>query len=219
MTDRTALRAPAIPPLRGESLVTKIPDEHPARVAAPQAPVDCIFGTAVLSTTRMLAVFYWAQSRGHNKPLILLDFTCEPLTAESWQITKLRLGDLLTERRTRTPRPLGLWVEGEALMQQAFYSDIDARLIPPHLGRPEAWHPICQAAAGHLASGSIGYTPRAQAALDARPFLNAAGVFAGPRSEDPLIPAFLYGIIIGLDEVLARDPHPRPPVRGRGQGS
>jgi hypothetical protein len=33
-----------------------------------------------------------------------------------------------------------------------------------------------------------------------------------------MVPAFLFGIVVGLDEVLSRDPHPKPPKRARGQG-
>lgn len=191
------------------------PRREPEPIARP-TPIDCIYASAVLSTTRLLATFYWGRSLGQfNKPLILLEFAVNPLDDFSWRRCKLKLDELNVSRRVRSPVPLGLWIEGEALAVQALYSGIEARPLPPHLSKNEAWHPICQSVAGLLAQGQLGYTAAAAEQMDARPFLDAAGVFAGPRTEDPTIAAFLFGAVLGLDEVLARDPHPKPPVKSR----
>jgi hypothetical protein len=173
-------------------------------------PVDVVYGTAVLSTNRLLALFYWGRSAGSRKPLILLDFDVSPLTRESWGGASLVLASLLSDRRVHSGAHLGLWVEGESLAARAGAVVPDCRPIPVHLTRPEAWHPICQSAASILAEGLVGYTQEAADAMDKRPFLTAAGVYAGPRTEDPTIAAFLYGVVLGLDPILAEDPHPKP---------
>lgn len=190
-------------------------ERSPVLTVPPRLPVDAVYATAVLGSSRLLARFYWGRSNGFNKPLILLDFVVEPLVSRSWATTRERLDALTHERSARLGRPLGLWVEGESLAAQARDAGIDTRPVPPHLVRDEAWHSMVQSAAAQLSQDQVGYTARAKAAMEARPFLNSAGVAAGPRTDDPTVPAFLYGIVIGLDEVLARDPHPRPPAKAR----
>lgn len=177
------------------------------------SPVDVVFATAVLSRTRLLAVFYWARSNGHNRPLILLDFAVEPLDDMSWRRVKVRLDDLNLERRARAGRPLGLWIEGESLAQQASGAGIQARPIPAHLLKPAVWHSICQSTSAFLVRGEVAQTSLAVAAMARRPFLDAAGVYVGPRPDDPTVAAFLFGIVIALDQTLARDPKPTPPKR------
>lgn len=175
-------------------------------------PVDTVYATAVLSPTRSLAVFYWGRAEGYGKPLLLLDFTVAPLDDQSWRGVSERL-TAVAQTRTVRKAVIGLFVEGEALAAQARGIGLNARPVPAHLTKPEMWHSMCQAVAAHMSAGSLGYTQSAAAMMDARPFLDAAGVASGSRDDDPLVPAFLYGVVIGLDPVLARDPHPKPPVR------
>ena len=190
-------------PMPGATVVESSP------VVPFRLPVDAVYATAVLSPTQMLACFFWGRSIGYREPLLLLDFSCTLLEAQSWAMIQRTLTELNMLRRARTGHALGMWIEGEALAHQAMHAGIDARQIPPHLTRDEAWHPICQSVAALMAGGSVDYTPRAQEAMEARPFPNTSG----PRTDDPLVPAFLYGVVLGLDEVLARDPHPKMPVR------
>lgn len=185
------------------------------KAQGPSAPVDTIFASAVLSTTRLLAVFYWARSVGHNKPLLLLDFDVEPLSAQSWNVVRLKLDNLVVERKVRYG-VAGMWVEGESLAVQAFNAGIATKHIPHYLTKVELWHTMCQSAASFLSAGDVGYTHRAAESMQQRPFLNASGVYAGPRTDDPTVAAFLFGIILGLDEVLAKDPHPKPITRMGG---
>lgn len=186
-------------------------------------PVDCVYATAVLSVDSQLAVFHWAQSRGHGDPLILLDFSCGPLHRESWTVIGDEMERHRVEQRSRAPRPLGLWVEGDVLAVQAFHAGIDARPLPDHVTTAEAWPSLCHSAQSLLASGAVVYGRRARASLESHPFLTPSGVAATrhrtsatsreQNTQSALVSAFVYGIVAGLDEVLARDPHPKPPVR------
>lgn len=183
-------------------------------ISALVAPVDAVYATAVLSITRSIAVFYWARSRGHNRPLILLDFTVGPFAPDTWWSIGETLGRFHVERRARYHTPLGLWIEGEALAAQAFIGGgLDARMIPEYLTKDAIWHSMCQSVAAMLATDQLAMIEQAKASLDRRPFLNAAGVYAGPRTDDPTVAAFMYGIILGLDVVLSKDPHRKPPVK------
>ena len=146
-------------------------------------------------------------------PLILLDFSRAPLEAGSWMAIQENLVRMSADRRSRHGRPLGLWIEGQSLVMQAFAAGIDARQVPDHLIRPELWHSVCQSVAVILTSGQVAQTAHADAQMERMPFLNAAGVYAGPRTDDPMVPAYLYGVVLGVDEVLARDPKPKMPTR------
>lgn len=161
----------------------------------------------------MLGTHFFARSDGHNKPLILLSYEVEPLQADSWTRIYGRMLTYTKTRRARLGRPLPIWIEGETLAMQALSRMVNARMIPLHLTRDEMWHPICQSVSAILSQGMVGYTSEAAALMDDRPFLNAAGVYAGPKTDDPTIAAFLYGVVLGLDEVLAKDPHAKMPVR------
>lgn len=175
-------------------------------------PVDAVFATAVLSVTRMLAAFYWGRSaHGAGVPLILLDFEVAPQVAGSWPGVAERLAALHSDRRARTPAPLGVFVESEILVPHVLAAGAVPHLVPAHLSSADGWHVLCQSASGQLAQDQVGYTAAAQAAMQVRPFLSAAGVMAGPRTDDPTVAAFLYGVVLALDEAAARDPKRRAP--------
>lgn len=195
-----------------------MPDQEPVPVTSEPAPrripSDGVFATAVLSPTRLLAVFYWARYTYYGKPLVLCDYAVGPLRADSWSNAASVLTDLVKERHSRLREPLGLYVETDLLSAQIASYGLLARVIPPWLSSPDAWHQIVQSAAGLLASGNIGYTKRANERMLSRPFLSEAGVAAGPRApDDPTTAAFLYGIIIALDQAASRNPKPKQLVR------
>ncbi len=185
----------------------------PPRVE-PYLPVDGVYATAVLSPLRLLATFYWGRSQFFSKPLILLDFDVGPLAADSWKIVESRLRGLSIERRARYGN-LGCYVEGDHLVQHATAAGMPARCVPGHLVTDEMWNVVCQSAAGSLTRGEVGYTAAASEKMDERPFLDALGVHAGPRPDDPTVAAFLFGVVVGLDPVMARDPKARPPKASR----
>lgn len=186
----------------------------PIAVSAPKRiPCDGVFATAIISPTRILAVFYWARYMHYGKPLVLCDYDVDPLDASSWKTIENRLKYFLVERKSRLNRPTGVFVETELIASQAMASGLAAQSIPPWLVVADAWNQIMQSAATILAKGDVGYTLTAREKMETRPFLNEAGVVVGPRPEDPTIAAFLFGVILALDPAAARDPHPKPPAR------
>ncbi len=189
-------------------------DVLPPRAEPIRMPVDGVYATAVLSPLRLLAVFYWGRSQYFNKPLILLDFEVSPLVVNSWQRVEVRLGELTTERRARYGN-LGCYVEGDHLVQHAQASGMPARSMPGHMVTDDMWNVVCQSAAGSLTRGELGYTQAASDKMDERPFIDALGVHVGPRPADPTVAAFLFGMVIGLDPVMARDPNAKPPKQSR----
>ena len=178
----------------------------------PYLPVDTVYATAILSPVRTLAQFYWARSASFGKPLILLDFDTGPLTASSWKEVASRLTMFEETRRARFGA-LGVYIENEILVAQADASGATPHLIPSHISADTSWQMVCQSAASFLARGDIGYLQSASDKMDKHPFLNASGVYAGPRTDEPTVPAFLYGIVLGLDEAAARDPKAKAPAR------
>lgn len=186
---------------------------HRQPVAQRSIPCDCVFATAVLGPTRVLATCYWARFRSYGKPLVLVRYDRGPLTADSWGEAAEALARIATEWRSRLPIPMGLFVETDVLVKLAEAAGVVAKAVPRHLVEAESWQPICQSASGHLAAGEVGYTRAASDEMDRRPFLDEAGTYAGPRTDEPATPAFLYGVVLGLDEVLARDPKPRKVTR------
>ena len=186
--------------------------------SVPPPPVDAVYATAVLSPTRLLSSFYWARTQHFGQPLILLDFEVEPLVKDSWDQLSDKLTVLTKERRARIGRPVGAFVESEILVERVRASGGRPHLIPGWLSSNDGWHALCQSAAGFLSRGDVGYTMNAKSRMDARPFLNAAGAYAGPRTDDPTVPSFLYGVVLGLDEAAARNPNPKPPKRASRGG-
>lgn len=185
----------------------------PPEVPPPPPPVDGVFATAVLSPTRVLAVFYWGRSmHGINRPLILFDFEVEPLVAATWTRVGGRLKSLTAERRARYG-DLGVFVEGEHLAQLVADAGLRVQRVPAWLVTQDAWHAITQASATHMVAREVVYTDAAKASMASHPFLNASGVAAGPRGDDPTVTAFLYGVVLALDEALSHDPKPKKMVR------
>lgn len=182
-----------------------------------QLPADAVYAVAILSPTRLLATTYWARYESAGpKPLVLCDYEVGPLTRDSWRDAAARLNEVRIERKSRLAYPLGFFVENETIALKAQETTaIDARPIAPWLLTDEIWSTLCQSAALFLSNKDVGFLPDAQAKMAKRPFLNEAGVATGPRPDDPTFPAFLFGVVIGLDEIAARDPKPKPPRAAR----
>ena len=182
-----------------------------------QLPADAVYATAILSPTRLLATMYWARYEAAGpKPLVLCDYDVGPLAATSWRDAAQKLDDVRVERKSRLNYPLGFFVENDTIALKAQETTaIDARPIPSWLLTDEIWSTLCQSASLFLANKDIGFLAPAAERMTKRPFLNEAGVATGPRPEDPTFPAFLFGVVIGLDEIAARDPKPKPPRAAR----
>jgi hypothetical protein len=167
-----------------------------------------------MSQTRLLATFFWARYQMVGKPLVLLDFEVAPLDRRSWMRAADRLRTAVRETKSRTPVPLGMFVENHIVAAQVKAdAGLDGHVLPDWITANEAWATVCQSCAVSLVRKEVGVTKVAAQRMEQRPFLNEAGVYAGPRMEDPTVPAFLYGVLVGLDQTAAKDPKPRPIAR------
>jgi hypothetical protein len=196
-----------------------IPSDGVGVVAVPplpsptkRAPSDGVYATAILSPARLLAVFYWARYIHYGKPLVLCDYDVAPLDENSWQRIADQLEMWRVARLSRS-RFAFLFVESELIAVQVAALGINVRVIPDWLTMQDAWPQLAQSVAAALNRRDVGYLEQASERMDKRPFLNEAGVVAGPRGDDPLVPAFLYGVVLALDEAAARNPKPKQPIR------
>lgn len=216
-------------PIQGLSpffVLPRVIDVAPIPVEERLPAADGIYATSILSPTRILATFYWARYRFYGKPLVLCEYEVRPLTATVWLEAAATLNRLCTERRSRFPVPLGHFVETDTIaIQVRERSGVEASPIPPWIIDAKNWTAMCQSAAMMLEGGEVGYTKAAYDQMEARPFLNEASILAGPRdtqntnalqhSNTATVAAFIYGVILGLDENASRDPKPKPPRAAR----
>jgi len=85
---------------------------------------------------------------------------------------------------------------------------VDVRAIPEHLINVAAWGQLWSATAFHVREGLVAVTEAARNKFETSAF-GALTFRGGPRPEnDPTVPAWMYGIVIGLDESSARVPIP-----------
>lgn len=174
---------------------------------------ETIFATVVPDEIGRLCVVYWAKAKDYGHPLTCLDWELADFSAETWPNVAARVDELRTRCKARQPPSVVALVEGETLAHQANARGCVAVPIPAHLSAPDAWQGLATVAASSLASGEVKLTKTAlaKAATD----LNGRSGFAGlprrhpgPRSTDPTVPAWLYGVALGLDAASARPPPP-----------
>jgi hypothetical protein len=187
-------------------------------LARPTVPCDAVYATAVVSGTGQAARFLWARSaHGAGKPLVLLDFAVEYLSAAFWEDLTASLAAARVARRARYGSA-GVYVEGEPIAEQARLGGTPAVPVPDHLTTADYWPRLCASASASMQDGAVGYTAEASAGMDRRPFLD--GFRGGPRDpDDPVVPAFLYGVVVGLDPSAAVPPRPARVTIVRGNRS
>lgn len=155
------------------------------------------------------AVFYWARTRSRPDlpPLALLGFDVGQLVPLFWHNALWQLGEYERERRA-IDGSAGVIVEDVALARAMQKQGLTASPVPEHLTKPEMWEYLCTSAVSSLRSGEVVWTIAAhdKAQTEACPARTFRG---GPRPEgDPTVPAYLYGIVCGLDEHAAIPPQP-----------
>jgi hypothetical protein len=168
---------------------------------------DAIYGTVAADSRGQVAVLYWARSHGYGAPLILLDWDVALLTAARWAVIDGEIGDLVTRCRARGGS-LGLWIENEALAQQANARGCRAKAIPEHLTATDYWDNLSLVAGQYIDDGSVKVTRTVAAKIKVQPFGALPRRVPGPRADDATVPAWLYGIVLGLDEAAANPPEP-----------
>lgn len=124
-----------------------------------------------------------------------------------------RLAELAEERHARVGS-IGVFVEGAYFAKLAEIAGCAATAIPEYLAKAEAWGPMCQAAALHVGLDRVTISQmaseRIESAENPAPFRAALSASFGKRDEDdPTVSAFVLGIVLGLDETLARPAKPK----------
>lgn len=180
-------------------------------------PVDTIYASVVVAPDGRAARFYWSRTgwalptTPNAKPLVLLDFDVDYLGVGYWSDISGRLDQLALEYRARYGVSAAM-IEHTEMAEQARMRGLDvARPIPDHLTTDDYWPRMCSSAWGYMEEGYIARSVCADAAMKARPFLD--GFRAGPRGSenpveptDPTIPAYIYGVVLGLDDAMAIPP-------------
>jgi hypothetical protein len=159
---------------------------------------------------------YWTASAYSGPPLILVDWSRAPFTPTLWREIDDRLVELTIERRARIGS-VGAFVEGIYLAKLGEMSGCAVAPIPEHLMAAKEWPAMCQAAALHVGGDRVTIARAAYERIESSdnpaPFRSAMNASFGPRDEeDPTVPAFVLGIVLGLDETLAR-PAVRKPAK------
>jgi hypothetical protein len=168
---------------------------------------DTVYASVVPDERGQAAILYWARCLTYGQPLTLLDWRVEQLTAGTWAKVEDDLAAVKPRVRYGTS---GMHIEGEALAQQAILRGASAKAIPDHLTKPEYWNNLWLIAGQYVDDGSVKLTRPAALKIRTSP----AGFGAlprrapGPRGDDATVPAWLYGIVLGLDPASAEPPDP-----------
>lgn len=186
----------------------------------PIVVVDGVYAVIVTSErTDDALVTYWARGvNGYGPPLFFMDFESVQLMPQIFDQAQSRLEELALETRSRHS-VLGVWVEGERLTQLVKARGIKAHVILEHLSKPDNWSGLWASAAMFVRDvpPKVAVTPRAAAKFERSAF-RAREFRGGPRPDDDLsVPAWLYGIVLGLDETAKRPPPPARVVLSKGQ--
>lgn len=173
---------------------------------------DTVFAVVVADQRGRVAVLYFARSQHYGTPLVLLDWAVLKLAPPPWVTVEARLAALGARCRPRYGIG-GIYAEGAALAAQAAARGAEARPILEHVAKPDYWASLTLTAAHHLNSGSVRLTRLAldkaeRGKFGALPVLSHEPRNLDPKTEDPTIPAWLYGIALALDEAAASPPEP-----------
>ncbi len=171
---------------------------------------DAVFATIVAGVDGRGAALYWARCQHFGTPLTLLDWELSQLLPSMWDRLEDRIEELKQRCRARYPQMPSI-VEGVVLAQQAESRGVRTEVVPDALTSKEAWESLGLAATFHVREGSVKVTKLTQDKATQTP-LGALNYRGGERTDDPTIPAFLYGIVMSLEET---DAWVRPPVADR----
>jgi hypothetical protein len=159
----------------------------------------------VASTDGRIAILYWSRCAYRYIPLILVDWSCDQLLPSCWAQANDLQHQLAARCRARFG-PSGAWVEGVELAHQAATHGIPARQVPEWIAHKDYWPRLQVAAADFIASSAVRVTDEALAKTRVKPFPALGSYRHQERTDDPLLPAFLYGVVMALDETAAHDP-------------
>jgi hypothetical protein len=178
---------------------------------------DAVYATVAANEDGLAATLRWALSVGYGRPLVLLDWDVAPLRPDTWGAAGSALENDAAQTRARGGS-MGIFVEDPAFAQQALERGVYAQGIPAHIIAPAFWPNLCLLAAHHVDAGDVKLAGPAMRKIvetlpdgrKRRQFAALPRVAPGPRGDDPTVPAWLFGIVLGVDEGAATPP---PPAR------
>ncbi len=176
-----------------------------------------VYATMARDAADGCAVLYWARGLpDYPPPLRLLDWEERQFMPSAFEDVDARLVSLAKERWA-TNGSIGLFVEDPRLAALAKQRGRNVRPIHEHLTQPAAWDQLWTVAAFYIREGSVGVTDVAREKFKSSAF--AALTFSGGErpNDDPTVPAWLYGIVIGLDAASARIPPSAKLTAAKGQ--
>lgn len=173
---------------------------------------DAIYATCVVDDRGQAAVLYWARSRFFGTPLLLLDWMMAQLTPRLWTDARSALDGYVGTCRARHGS-CGVYVEDESLAVQAESLGTRCEAIYEHLTATDRWTSLCLTVSLAARGGMLGICTRALETAKAHPkrdevYDPALNFRGGPRPECPTVPAFVYGVVLGLDPTAATPPRP-----------
>lgn len=174
-----------------------------------QPHVDFCYASAALAGDEA-AIFYWGRTR--HQPtlpeLTLLDFEVTQAVPQVWQDALDRLVEVSRERRARYPH-IGVICEDLALARTLAGRGLRVHPVPDHLAKPDAWEHLWHTAAVYVRARDVAWSAAALERARTTTPCPARTFRGGPRVEgDATTPAYLLGIVLGLDEPSATPPRP-----------
>lgn len=172
---------------------------------------DILFGTVCASAELgMASALRWARCVHYGHPLMLLDWETDKLSPQLWKNTEEGLLDDASKMKVRLGDGPHLWVEGAALAHQALAvleerSLVNSHVIPEHVVSPNSWDMLVLSSAFYMRSGQVKMSQKAFDKTKKQNF-GALSFRGGPRTDDPTIAAFIYGVVLALDPSVSRPP-------------
>jgi hypothetical protein len=165
---------------------------------------SAVYATMCKDAGDECAVLYWMRSLPEDKPaLVLLDWDRRQFVPQVFADADARL-DAFRKDRLAGRGSLGTFVEEPNFAHIAKSRGYHARPIHEHLVAADAWDRLWASVAFYTREGAVGLTETAKS----KPF-SALSFKGGPRpDDDPTVPAWIYGIVLGLDEASGRPPQP-----------
>jgi len=169
---------------------------------------DAVFATVATDDADGAAALIWARGTpGYGPPLALVEWEESQFVPSLFTDLRDRLAEVAKKRRARAGS-IGIWVEDHRLALLARMRGVDVHAIPEHLLGVQAWSGLWSSTAFFVREGLVAVADAARIRFESSAF--AALTFrGGPRPpDDPTVPAWLYGIVLGLDEAASRPPEP-----------
>ncbi|HEV2303166.1 MAG TPA: hypothetical protein VGR91_16485 [Stellaceae bacterium] len=165
---------------------------------------DAVYASSAFAIDGATAAFFWARrcyERDAVLSLMLIEAAINAPIAGFFVGVERRLQELARLCRARHGS-VGNFLAGEGIARQAQQAGCRAHQLPEHIAGMTAVD-LGVAVTGHVAAGAVVIAREALEAPAAQAW-TAMLDLKFDREDDPVALAFLRGIALGLDEVLAR---------------